>query len=239
MSRSVCRVGSMWSAACRAGAGGLLLVTASALLPAAHAASGLTVLTHATNDTIAADTIVVRLEGVIAPPMARDFADIWSRRGPGHARLLIDLDSPGGDLDETEALVKVIAAIRQTARVNTLVRHDAKCASGCIAIFVQGAKRHAGGSSTWLFHGACRSGSNIPSLAQTGRFLDILRDADVAPDFVHLLVTQGYVTTPGKFWVSGHALVHVFHANIITDLLEPWRPEPPRGPPVGQTIRSF
>ena len=162
--------------------------------------------------------------------MAQGLNDIWYRLGPSHERLLIDLDSLGGDLLETEALIEVIADIRQTADVDTLVRHDAKCASACVAVFVQGAKRHAGSSSTWMFHGACGRETNLPSLGQTGRFLDILREAGVAPDFLRHLVDEGYVTTPGKLWVSGYELVHVYHANIITDLLQPWRPERPLGP---------
>ena len=139
--------------------------------------------------------------------------------------------APAATCRETEALIKVIAAIRRTATVNTLVRHDAECASACVAIFVQGSKRSAGGSSTWLFHGAYRHPSNVPNLAKTDRFLDILRAAGVAPQFLKRLVRDGYVTTPGKLWLSGYELVHVFHANIITDLLNPWRAEPPRGVP--------
>ncbi len=201
------------------------------LVPPVCAAPGLTVLTHETNDTVAEDLVVVRLEGVIAVPMAQQLDDIWSKWGSGHERLLIDLHSPGGELSETEAIIKVIAGIRETASINTLVRHDAICASACVAIFVQGRERYAGGSSTWLFHGAYHERSNVPSLALTDRYLDILREASVATDFLYLLVGEGYVTTPGKLWLSGYELVHIFRANIITHLLEPWRPEPLRASP--------
>jgi hypothetical protein len=119
------------------------------------------------------------------------------------------------------------------------VRHDSMCASACVAIFVQGAKRHAGGSSTWMFHGVCAERANVPHLGQTDRFLDLLREAGVATAFLCMLVQEGYVTTPGKFWVSGYELVHVFHANIITDLMEPWRPEPPRAPLPGRMFGPF
>jgi hypothetical protein len=216
-----------------------LLVAGLGLCLAApvDARAGLTVLTQETSNTVPEGLVVVRLEGAIATPMAREFGNIWSRWQAGHDRLLIDLDSAGGDLRETEALVAVIATIRETATVDTLVRHDAMCASACIAIFVQGTKRLAGGSSTWLFHGACRERSNVPDLAQTDRYLDILREADVAADFLSLLVGEGYVITPGKLWISGYELVHVFHANIITDLLETWRPERPHALPPAYVIR--
>ena len=228
---------AVWRCHCRSGGAGLaarsggtrLLVLAAGfglcLVPPVGAAPGLTILTHETNDTVAEDLVVMRLEGSIAAPMAEAFVDGWAKWGPGHNRLVIDLDSPGGELAETEAIVAAIARIRETAIVDTLVRHDAICASACIAIFMQGATRLAGGSSTWLFHGACHERSNRPDLALTDRYLDILREAGVAADFLCLLVGRGYVTTPGKLWVSGYELVHVFDANIITQLLEPWRPE--------------
>jgi hypothetical protein len=232
MSHCRCRIGFFRSAVLFAAAASLVLPWGDnrVLGPPAHAKPGLVALTRETNDTIAKGLVVVRLEGAIEAPMAQGLNDIWSRLGPSHERLLIDLDSPGGDLLETEALIEVIADIRRTADVDTLVRHDAKCASACVAVFVQGAKRHAGSSSTWMFHGACRWETNLPSLGQTGRFLDILREAGVATDFLCQLVDEGYVTTPGKLWVSGYELVHVYHANIITDLLKSWRPERPLGP---------
>jgi len=194
-------------------------------------------LTSAGNPTIAADTVVLRLTGKIEPPMARELAAMWPDRAPQHRRLLIDLDSPGGSLAETEALVSAIAGIRAEGRVDTLVRHGALCASACVAIFVQGEDRAAGGASVWLFHGACRDpGSNVPSIALTERYLDILREAGVTESFLCTLAGEGYVTTPGKFWLSGYELYHVHNANVITRLLDPWRPETPTLPPTDPAI---
>ena len=68
------------------------------------------------------------------------------------------------------------------------------------------------------------------SLPVVAPLVDLLRQAGVAADFLTRLVGEGYVTTPGKLWVSGYELVQVYRANIITDLLDPWRPEPPLGP---------
>lgn len=202
-----------------------------AAIPGA-ALAGIDVLTDADNPTIAADSLVVRLTGPILSPMARDLAAAWQASGDGRARLLIDLDSPGGSLVEAEAIIAALAAIRTEARVDTLVRHGALCASACITVFVQGEDRAAGGASAWLFHGACRDpGSNVPSLALTERYLDILREAGVDDRFLCDLVAEGYVTTPGQLWLSGYELVHVHEAGIITRLLEPWRAEPPRSPP--------
>lgn len=198
------------------------------------AGAGLEPLTDRENPSIPADTVVVRLTGMIEPPMAQELGAIWAGFSATRGRLLIDLDSTGGSLTETEALIAAIAAIREEARVDTLVRHGALCASACIAVFVQGEDRAAGGASVWLIHGACRDrGTNIPSLALTDRYLDMLRAAGVADAFLCELVEKGYVTTPGKLWLSGYELVHVHRANVITRLLEPWQSEPPRPPPIG------
>lgn len=211
--------------------GGRIALALIGLVMPATAGAAVEVLTQADNPTIAADTLVVRLTGPILPPIAESLAEAW-RTHEGHGRLLLDLDSPGGSLDEAEALVGVLAVIRAEARVDTLVRHGALCASSCIAVFVQGADRAAGGASAWLFHGACRDpASNVPSLALTHRYLEILRAAGVDEAFLCRLVTEGYVTSPGQFWLSGYELFHVYRAGIITRLLEPWRPEPPRVAP--------
>lgn len=218
-----------WMAPC--GALGLsLLVSLSA--NAGDARAGFEVLTTTDNATIAADTVVLRLSGKIEPPLASELTGIWSGLRPQYTRLLFDLDSPGGSLAETEKIVDAIAAIRREARVDTLVRHGATCASACIAVFVQGEQRSAGGASAWLFHGACYEHSNVPSVGLTDRYMDILRKAGVSEEFLCRLIADGYVTTPGKLWLSGYELFHLYDTNVITRLLEPWQAEPPFGPPI-------
>ncbi len=69
-----CRCPPPHSAARWIGAGSLLVVLCAApdLVLAAAASAGLTVLTRETNDTIAEGLVVVRLEGAIESPMARE-----------------------------------------------------------------------------------------------------------------------------------------------------------------------
>jgi hypothetical protein len=225
---------------CGAGAGATFAVTAALLTVLTHwspALAGLEFSTSLDNPTIAADTVVLRITGEIEPPMAEELAAGWRELDSRYQHLLIDLDTPGGSLTETEALVSVIAGIRARARVDTLVRHGALCASACVALFVQGEDRAAGGASVWLFHGACREpGGNLPSIGLTDRYLDILRQAGVADSFLCTLANEGYVTTPGDFWLSGYELYHVYKANVITRLLSSWRPELPHLPPVDPWI---
>lgn len=200
------------------------------------AGAGFEVLTTRENGTIPSGTVVLRLTGKIDPPLASDLAGLWTNLRLHYDRVLLDLDSPGGSLSETEALVETIAVIRKDARVDTLVRHGAMCASACVAVFVQGEDRAAGGASVWIFHGAYYEGTNVPSLALTDRYLDILRSAGVTEVFLSCLLSEGYVGSAGKFWLSGYELFHAYNANVITRLLEPWRPEPPYLPPIDPLI---
>lgn len=181
--------------------------------------------TTASNATIAPDMMVVRLSGEITPGTAQALAQALSRRTETIDRLLIDLESSGGDLQETERLVALLREVRQGAAIDTLVRQGAMCASACIAIFAQGERRSAGGASIWVFHGARFPGSGVPSIALTCRYLDLLREAGVNEAFLRLLVRQGYVVKPGALWVSGYELFHAYNAGLITRLLEPWVPE--------------
>jgi hypothetical protein len=127
--------------------------------------------------------------------------------------------------------VAVLQDIRKTARLITLVRPASICASGCIPIFVQGEIRKASGASVFMFHGACRAETNLPSLSGTAIYLSLMEEAGVSKDFTCKLVQEGYVTQPGKFWLSGYELFHVHKANIITELTPPWVPEDPEMPP--------
>lgn len=215
---------------------GAVIPFAALMALSAAANAGFDVLTSMENDTIAEDTVVLRFRGTIEAPMAADLGSIWSGLRPRYKRLLLDLDSPGGSLAETEKVVSVIADIRREARIDTLVRHGAMCASACVAIFVQGEDRAAGGASVWIFHGACQNHSNVPSLGLTDRYLDILREAGVSSAFLCHLVEKGYLTSAGKLWLSGYELYHVQRANVITRLLEPWRPEAPEEGPIPPPI---
>lgn len=215
--------------------GGGVLVSALALSPRGAAAADLAVLTGADNLTIPRELMVVRLTGEITPGTAEDLRRAWSSRAAQIGRLLVDLDSIGGDLAETEKIIAFVEDLRQSARVDTLVRHGATCASACVGIFAQGERRSAGGASVWVFHGVCPAGSSVPSFAATCRGLDLLRKAGVNEEFLQMLLLGGYLSRPGALWLSGYELYHVHDAGVITRLLEAWQPDHPAdiGPPSG------
>jgi hypothetical protein len=204
--------------------------------PSSAASAGFEVFTSSDNQTIAEDQVVIRFTGIIDAPFHIDLKRIWSGLADRYSRVLFDLDSPGGSLAEVEKAIGIISEIRGIARVDTLVRHGSLCASACVAVYMQGEDRIAGGASVWLFHGACHQRSNVPSISLTKRFLDILAEAGASVTFLSRLVDEQYVLRPGDFWLSGHELFHVYQANIITRLLEPWRPATSYAPSLGSQI---
>lgn len=215
----------------------LTMACGATLAPSRASGAELEVLTSAQNATIAPDLMVLRVTGEFTTGSAEGLRRAWSSRGPAIARLLIELDSIGGALGETEAFVAVIEEIRRSARVDTLVRQGATCASACVAVFAQGERRSAGGASAWLFHGASLNGASVPSWRPTCRALDILRRAGVREGFLEMLLREGYFSRPGEFWASGYELFHVYRAGLITRLLPPWHADALAEPRSGISAR--
>ena len=121
-----------------------------------------------TEPTIDIDTAVIRYRGIISFPMAGNLAEIWSElKGRNFSTIIVHLDSEGGGLSETKHVIKILKEIRKALSLKTLVYHGDRCLSACIPVFMQGEERIAGGASVWMFHGACRTFTNIPSLERT------------------------------------------------------------------------
>jgi hypothetical protein len=188
---------------------------------------GLQIFTHQELSYIPEDVIGLRFTGPITSPLAENLSDLLSGTVPKYKRIMLELDSPGGDLEYVKKVTAVLAVVAKTTELNTRVLNGQMCASGCIPVYMQGAKRKASGASVWMFHGASNANTNVPSPEATREYLDLLVGRGVEPDFVRQLVDSGYVSKPGKYWLSGYELFHVHAANIITELLPPWVPEQP------------
>lgn len=186
---------------------------------------GLEIFTHEDLAFIAKDAVGLRFTGPIVSHLAEDLANLLLGPGAKYRRVMLELNSPGGDLEHAIKVIAVLKAVREVAELNTRVMGGGMCASACIPVFMQGAKRKASGASVWMFHGAHGANSNVPSPGATKEFLDILTNAGVDPDFIYLLINRGYVTKPGKLWLSGYELNHLYDANIITEVIPPWAPE--------------
>ena len=191
---------------------------------------GLEIFTDQDLDSIGKGAAGLRFSGQIAPGLAEALERTLLDEGkPRYDRLMLELDSEGGELDATEKAVAVLQKVSGVAKLSTRVMDGKVCASGCIALFMTGKARKASTASMWVFHGACGPHTNVPSIAATSRYLSLLESLGVKPEFTCGLVQEGYVTSPGAFILSGYELFHNYDFGIITELLLNWRPEEPDG----------
>lgn len=103
-------------------------------------------------DPLNPGTVVFRWEGPIDPPMARQFSDAFNTHKNEIQIVRIELNSPGGGVDEGNRVVNLIGKMKKTHRVQTYVGEAQECLSMCVPIYLQGNLRIASASSTWLFH---------------------------------------------------------------------------------------
>lgn len=199
---------------------------------------GFELQTKADNNEIGESTIVVFYQGQIVFPMAENLEEIGRTVVGRYKEVILDLDSPGGQLSDAAKAVAALRSWRRDAKLNTRVRHGRNCLSACVILFMQGDERLAGGASVWQFHGACPPFTNRPSSAATERYIAMLRESGVGEEFLCELTSGRYLTLPGKYWLSGYELFHRKGAGIITGLLPSWQPEPPSVPPFDPRVRS-
>jgi ATP-dependent protease ClpP protease subunit len=193
---------------------------------------GLEVFTNDRQPRIAEDAIGLRFTGAITAPLARDLEQLLLGLPQIYNHVVLELDSGGGELTYVTKVVDVLRKVKARTEFTTRVLGGGKCASGCIALFMQGSKRKASGASVWVFHGACSQNSNVPSPDATQAYLEILRRSGVRDSFLCRLTDNGYVTQPGNLFLSGYELFHHTDSGIITELLPAWQPENPVFPPV-------
>jgi hypothetical protein len=105
-----------------------------------------------TFDADTAGTVVLSWHHEIKLPMAKLMYDAFNEQRDRVRRIVIDLDSPGGSLNEGQAVIELIADMKKTHQVDTRVAATHDCLSMCVPIFLQGEKRMAAASSRWMFH---------------------------------------------------------------------------------------
>ena len=189
----------------------------------------LEVFTRETTPWIAEDAIGLRYTGPLDMKLAQALPRVFGASTRTIRHVVLELDSEGGELAVVAEIVRILREFGKNVELTTRVMGGATCASGCIAVFMQGQKRKASGASIWVFHGACSAGTNVPSLSATQAYLDLLTESGVDADFTCKLVQDGYVTRPGSWIISGHELFHLHTSNIITEMLPAWQPEEPFG----------
>jgi ATP-dependent protease ClpP protease subunit len=82
---------------------------------------------------------------------------------PSH-RVVLFLDSVGGQVEESDRVIHVLDEIKQTHHLITTVFNDKVCASMCIPIFLRNDDRLAARTSLWLFHQAAKQGAPAKTL---------------------------------------------------------------------------
>ncbi|MEZ5851905.1 MAG: hypothetical protein R3D68_14765 [Hyphomicrobiaceae bacterium] len=199
---------------------------------------GFQLVTRADDAGLAEGTAILFYRGPIAYPIAENLREITHSLPAAVTTVLLDLDSDGGELDDTERVIAVLKDLRGRLRLETRVRHGAHCLSACVPIFMQGVRRSAGGASVWMLHGACVAHTNVPGTAATYRYVQMLRDAGIAESFLCDLARKGVFREPGRYWLSGHELFAHANAGVITDLIPAWQPENPQTPPFDPNIRA-
>lgn len=235
------RIETRWNAAVKGIAGvalAALFTVAAPLAVKAHPFAfdatqmpGFTVLTAEDGAVKATDVVVIEYDGPIAHPMAANLRTIWDsvRASRRFGRVLLRLNSPGGSDVHGQQVIEVLTEIRKHAALSTVVGEGGVCASMCVAIYIQGETRYASPASSWMFHGACRRMSNVPSLSLTTSHFALFRQREIDDGFINYLFEKEYVTRPGAYWISGIELFE--RSNIITEILPNWRPVDPNPGP--------
>ena len=197
------------------------LAAAFAAIAATHTAHAQTRLSESTTYKLErideGDVTAIAMTGAILPPMAADLAALL-RAVPRDRRVILDLDSAGGEMDEGKKVIALIQKERERRHVDTLVWYGHLCASMCIPIYLQGEKRHAAALSVWMFHPAHKEHSPFPSVAATAAVLGDMVAYGMSREWLEELEKQGVFSTPGEFWISG-ADLYAQRAGVITDLL--------------------
>ena len=176
---------------------------------------------------IGPDGVGLRYEGPLKPMLAQELRRLLLASPGRYKRIVLELDSNGGDLRVVRDLVEVLRQVRDQMELTTRVMEGGVCASGCIPVFMQGERRKASGASVWIFHGARTEVTNVPSRRATNDYLDMLSSSGLTPDFRAELEYEDRIFRPGALILSGYEAFQVRNAGIITELLPSWREEKP------------
>lgn len=98
------------------------------------------------------DELVLEWLFPIMPPMTAHFARAFEEEGARAERIVIDLNSPGGLVDEGAALIDLIEEMKRTHEVETRVGRNRVCASMCVPVYLTGDIRTASPSARFMFH---------------------------------------------------------------------------------------
>jgi hypothetical protein len=105
-------------------------------------------------------TLYIDWSGPIVGGMADDLRAALDKYGTVLHRVVLFLNSAGGQVQEGDRVIEVLDEIKLRHQLITVVPHGKLCASMCIPIFLQGQDRLAARASLWIFHEAAQRQAN-------------------------------------------------------------------------------
>ena len=128
-------------------------------------------------------------------------------------RIVIDLHSPGGSVDEGERVINLFKEIKKSHSVQTFVGSKNECLSMCVPMYLEGSLRVAAADSVWMFH----DGHLVNSLTGKEVFVYNYESKQAAMEsfnrfFLHSKMNRKWVKNLrsklqyGEVWKSGQDL---------------------------------
>ncbi len=150
----------------------------------------------------------IEWSGLIVAGVADELRTSVAKYGTALKRVVLFLDSAGGQVDEGDRVIAVLNEIKQGHRLATVVPHGKLCASMCIPIFLQGDDRFAARASLWIFHEASQpqaNGSQRTDMTETWRlFRKYYGSAGVS---MHWLKSIAPMIKGADLWQTGGDLI--------------------------------
>jgi hypothetical protein len=106
----------------------------------------------AASDSVRAEMLRLSWTGTITDPMSECILGEFEKAKSKTRRVVLHLDSKGGDLGAADRTIAALKKIRETHYLETMVSPGGTCGSACVLVFLAGQRRWGALTSSWLFH---------------------------------------------------------------------------------------
>ncbi len=164
-------------------------------------------------------TLYIDWSGPIVAGMADDLRAALGKYGTTLNRVVLFLDSAGGQVEEGDRVIEALNEIKLRHQLITVVAHGKLCASMCIPIFLQGEDRLAARASVWIFHEAAQPQANGQQRTDTAETWRLFRKY-YAPAGVsmHWLKSIAPMIKEADLWQTGGDLISAKSGIIMHPL---------------------
>lgn len=163
------------------------------------------------------NTLYLKWTGKIISPMSERLLTEFDKAKKRVKYVVLTLSSCGGSLKEAERVIAVLRSVRSTHTLQTVVDRGATCGSACVPVFLQGERRRAALTSSWLFHEVGRWTAKDKSRLTANRsltertFQDYFLSAGVSETWLNqlriLVQHADYWQTGQNLWESGSGVI--------------------------------